>query len=241
PGREYSMASASQPELVYVPLGGVGEIGMNMGLYGFGPENDRHWLVVDCGVTFGGPELPGIDLIMPDPSFLEEHADRVVGLILTHAHEDHYGAVLDLWPGFDKPVYATRFAAAMLRAKRAANHIEEDVDVEIFVPGVPLQLGPFRIEAIDVAHSIPESTATHIAAAMRRAKRDATLVVENVDVEFFVPGAPFQLEPFRIEAIDVAHSIPESTALLIETPLGRVLHTGDWKIDTAPIGTPRTN
>src|SRR5690606_15453857 len=101
-------------------------------------------------------------------SFLEEHADRVVGLILTHAHEDHYGAVLDLWPGFDKPVYATRFAAAMLRAKRAANHIEEDVDVEIFVPGVPFQLGPFRIEAIDVAHSIPESTALLIETPLGR-------------------------------------------------------------------------
>ena len=182
------MASANQPELVYVPLGGVGEIGMNMGLYGFGPEHDRSWLVVDCGVTFGGPDLPGIDLIMPDPSFLEEQADRVVGLVLTHAHEDHYGAVLDLWPAFDKPVFATRFAAAMLRAKRAANHIEDDVDVTIVVP-----------------------------------------------------GRPFQVGPFNVEAIDVAHSIPESTSLLIETPLGRVLHTGDWKIDTNPVGTPRTN
>ena len=182
------MAFAKQPEFVYVPLGGVGEIGMNMGLYGFGPEDDRQWLVVDCGVSFGGPELPGIDLIMPDPSFLEEQADRVVGLVLTHAHEDHYGAVLDLWPAFDKPVFATRFAAAMLRAKRAANQIEEDVAVTVFVP-----------------------------------------------------GRPFQVGPFGIEAIDVAHSIPESTALLIETPLGRVLHTGDWKIDTNPVGTPRTN
>ena len=121
-------------ELVFVPLGGVGEIGRNMGLYGFGPADDRKWLVVDCGVSFGGPETPGVELVMPDPTFIEEEADNVVGLVLTHAHEDHYGAVLDLWPGFDKPVFATPFAAAMLRAKRISNAIEDDVDVEIFAP-----------------------------------------------------------------------------------------------------------
>lgn len=175
-------------ELVFVPLGGVGEIGKNMGLYGFGPADDRKWLVVDCGVSFGGPETPGIELVMPDPTFIEEEADNVVGLVLTHAHEDHYGAVLDLWPGFDKPVFATPFAAAMLRAKRISNAIEEDVDVEIFTPGVPFHVGPFTVQAIGMAHSIPESC-----------------------------------------------------AVLIETPVGRVLHTGDWKIDPSPVGTPETD
>ena len=174
--------------MVFVPLGGVGEIGMNMGLYGFGPEQDRKWLVVDCGVSFGGPELPGIELVMPDPFFLEEQADNVVGLVLTHAHEDHYGAILDIWPAFDKPVYAGRFGAAMLKAKRISNNIEDDVEIQIFTPGVPFQVGPFKVEAIEVSHSIPESN-----------------------------------------------------ALLIETPLGRVVHTGDWKIDPSPIGTPPTN
>lgn len=174
--------------MVFVPLGGVGEIGKNMGLYGFGPADDRKWLVVDCGVTFGGPETPGVELIMPDPTFLEEEGDNVVGLVLTHAHEDHYGAVLDLWPAFDKPVFATPFAAAMLRAKRISNAIEDDVDVEIFQPNVPFNVGPFRVEAIGMAHSIPESC-----------------------------------------------------ALLIETPVGRVLHTGDWKIDPSPVGMPATD
>ncbi len=178
----------SGDELVFVPLGGVGEIGKNMGLYGFGPENDRKWLVVDCGVTFGGPDLPGIELIMPDPRFLEEEADGVVGLVLTHAHEDHYGAVLDLWPGFDAPVYATSFAGAMLKAKRLSNAIEEDVDIKIFQSGKPFDVGPFHVEAIDMSHSIPESC-----------------------------------------------------ALLIDTPAGRVLHTGDWKLDPGPVGTPHTD
>ena len=105
-------------ELVFVPLGGVGEIGMNMAAYGFGPRNSRKWIVVDCGVTFAGPSQPGIELIMADPTFLEDNADDVLALVLTHSHEDHYGAVLDLWPAFDRPVYATDFTAAMLSAKR---------------------------------------------------------------------------------------------------------------------------
>ena len=178
---------SGQDEMVFLPLGGVGEIGMNMGLYGFGPADDRKWLVVDCGVSFGGPELPGIELVMPDPSFLEEESDNVVGLVLTHAHEDHYGAILDIWPAFDKPVFAGRFGAAMLKAKRISNNIEDDVEIQIFTPGVPFQVGPFKVEPIEVSHSIPESN-----------------------------------------------------ALLIETPAGRVIHTGDWKIDPSPIGIHRS-
>ncbi|HEV7718531.1 MAG TPA: ribonuclease J [Arsenicitalea sp.] len=175
-------------ELVFVPLGGVGEIGMNMGAYGFGPENHRKWLVVDCGVTFGGPNQPGIELIMADPSFLEENAEDVLGLVLTHSHEDHYGAVLDLWPGFEKPVFATPFTAAMLAAKRASDAI-----------------------------------------------------VENVAVTLMQPGKPFVVGPFTVEAINVAHSIPASNALLITTSVGRVVHTGDWKLDPAPIGNAPTD
>ncbi|MGV8830743.1 MAG: ribonuclease J [Devosia sp.] len=182
------MAKTQRDELVFVPLGGVGEIGMNMGAYGFGPEKSRKWIVVDCGVTFGGPDLPGIELIMANPEFLEERADDVLGLILTHSHEDHYGAVLDLWPGFEKPVFATRFTAAMLAAKRAGDGI-----------------------------------------------------VENVDLTIMVPGKAFDLGPFTIEAINVAHSIPESNALLITTPIGRVLHTGDWKLDPTPVGNAPTD
>lgn len=180
--------SAKKDELVFIPLGGVGEIGMNMAVYGFGPEGRRKWIVVDCGVTFGGPMQPGIDLIMADPSFIEERADDVLGLILTHSHEDHYGAVLDLWPGFEKPVFATPFTAAMLAAKRAGDNI-----------------------------------------------------VENVDVTIMTPGKPFELGPFTIEAINVAHSIPESNALLIKTPIGQLLHTGDWKLDPTPVGGAPTD
>lgn len=178
----------NREELVFVPLGGVGEIGMNMGAYGFGTPFSRKWIVVDCGVTFAGPTLPGIELVMPDPTFLEENADDVLALILTHSHEDHYGAVLDLWPGFDRPVYATAFTAAMLAAKRASDNI-----------------------------------------------------VDNVSMIAMRPGKPFQLGPFLIEAINVAHSIPESNALLITTPIGRVLHTGDWKLDPTPVGGAPTD
>jgi ribonuclease J len=182
------MAKNQRDELVFVPLGGVGEIGMNMGAYGFGPERSRKWIVVDCGVTFGGPDLPGIELIMADPEFLEERADDVLALILTHSHEDHYGAVLDLWPGFEKPVFATPFTSAMLAAKRAGDGI-----------------------------------------------------VENVDVTIMRPGKAFTVGPFTIEPINVAHSIPESNALLITTPVGRVLHTGDWKLDPTPVGNAPTD
>ena len=128
-GLDILMVRTTRDELVFVPLGGVGEIGMNMGAYGFGPERSRKWLVVDCGVTFAGPSLPGIELIMADPTFLEENADDVLALVLTHSHEDHYGAVLDLWPGFDRPVYATAFTAAMLAAKRASDNIVENVSI----------------------------------------------------------------------------------------------------------------
>jgi ribonuclease J len=182
------MARARRDELVFVPLGGVGEIGMNMGAYGFGPPDARKWIVIDCGVTFGDDTLPGVELIMADPEFLEENADDVLALILTHSHEDHYGAVFDLWPGFEKPVYCTPFTAAMLRAKRAGDGIVDDVDVTIMQPGKPFTVGPFTIEPINVAHSIPESN-----------------------------------------------------ALLITTPIGRVLHTGDWKLDPTPVGSPPTD
>src|SRR3569623_297157 len=109
------MPEAYRDELVFIPHNSVGEIGMNMAAYGVGPPTSRKWIGVDCGVTFAGPTQPGIELIMADPSFLEDNADDVLALILTHSHEDHYGAVLALWPAFDRPVYATAFAAALWR------------------------------------------------------------------------------------------------------------------------------
>ena len=175
------------PELVFVPLGGVGEIGMNLSLYGYGPMK-KDWLAVDCGVAFAGPELPGVDLIMPDTRFIEAQRKQLKGLVITHAHEDHIGAIADLWPRLQCPVYATPFAAAMLEAKRFAE------------PGAP-----------------------------------------KVPVHVVRPGERIKLDPFEVEMVAVAHSIPESTSLAIRTPLGTVIHTGDWKIDPEPVLGDRTD
>ena len=173
-------------ELVFAPLGGVGEIGMNLALYGLGDEHRREWIVVDLGVAFAGDDLPGVELILPDVRYLIEQRRNVLGLVLTHAHEDHFGALLDLWPLLKLPVYATPFTAALLEAKRQSERNAPDIPVNI----VPL-------------------------------------------------GSRFTLGPFDIELVSMAHSIPESNGLIIRTPLGTVLHTGDWKIDpTPPIGPP---
>jgi ribonuclease J len=101
-------------ELSFAPLGGVGEIGMNLSIYGLGNRHQRSWLAVDLGVSFGDEEhLPGIDLIMPDIRFLEKERKNLIGLVLTHAHEDHFGAIIDLWPRLKCPIYATKFSAAL--------------------------------------------------------------------------------------------------------------------------------
>ena len=118
--------AADQEEIVFAPLGGLGEIGMNAALYGFGPAKKRKWILVDCGVAFAGSDMPGVDLILPDLSFIEKHRADLLGLVITHAHEDHVGAIAALWPRLGCPVYATRFAAGLLahaaprRARRAA-------------------------------------------------------------------------------------------------------------------------
>jgi ribonuclease J len=173
-------------ELVFAPLGGVGEIGMNLSIYGVGSPRRKAWLAVDLGVAFAGDDLPGIDLIMPDIRFLVEERRNLVGLVLTHAHEDHYGALIDLWPRLKVPLYATPFTAALLEAKRLS---------EPGAPEIPVIIVPI--------------------------------------------GGRISLPPFDIEFVSVAHSIPESNALIIRTPLGAVLHTGDWKLDPAPlVGVP---
>lgn len=177
-----------QEELVFCPLGGVGEIGMNLALYGYGPANNRSWLLVDCGVSFPGPELPGVDLILPDIRFITEHLPNLKGIVITHAHEDHFGALLDLWPMLRTEVWVTPFTAGLIEAKR-----ESEVDA----PEIPLRV--------------------------------------------FRAGDRFEIGPFGIEAIAVSHSIPEPVSLAITTPLGRVIHTGDWKIDPAPVLGPSTD
>jgi ribonuclease J len=150
-------------ELVFVPLGGLGEIGMNAALYGFGPEDDRQWILVDCGMGFGGEEnLPGVDVVYPDLRFIEEERHNLLGILITHAHEDHIGALVEMWPRLRAPVYATRFAVGLLETRRLSEPGAPKVDLNEIVPGQRLTLGPFDIEFVPVAHSIPESNAVAI-------------------------------------------------------------------------------
>ncbi len=150
-------------ELTFAPLGGVGEIGMNLSIYGLGNRYQRAWLAVDLGVFFGDEEhLPGIDLIMPDVAFLEKERQNLVGLVLTHAHEDHFGAIIDLWPRLKCPIYATKFSAALFEAKCEAERNAPKIPVTVVPSGGRVDIGPFSVEFIPVAHSIPESHALAI-------------------------------------------------------------------------------
>jgi ribonuclease J len=171
-------------DLAFLPLGGTGEIGMNLNLY----RCDGQWLAVDCGIGFGGAELPEVDVMTPDPSFIAGRRDRLRGLVITHAHEDHIGAVAWLWPQLKCPVYATPFAAAVLRRKLHEANLLNQVKL----------------------HVIP-------------------------------PGGTIDLKPFSLRFIRMAHSIPEAQALVITTPYGVLLHTGDWKLDPTPLIGPPTD
>ncbi|HUZ13612.1 MAG TPA: ribonuclease J [Caulobacteraceae bacterium] len=176
------MSASQGDELVFLPLGGSNEIGMNFNLYGFGPAHARKWIVVDLGITFGDQTTPGVEVILPDPSFIEAHAADILGIVLTHAHEDHIGAVAWLWPRLRAPLYATPFTAFLLREKLR----EADLLDEARITEVPL-------------------------------------------------SGTIRLGPFEITLITLTHSIPEPNGLAIRTPLGTILHTGDWKIDPDPL------
>lgn len=175
-------------DLVFVPLGGVGEIGMNLALYGYGSPKSREWIMVDCGVTFPGPELPGVDLVLPDIDFVKSLGKGLKAIIITHAHEDHYGGLAQIWPELNVPVHASAFTAGMLEAKRAYERTRAEVPIILFKAGQRFTVGPFEIEPVAVNHSIPE--------------------------------------PF---------------SLAIRTPLGNLIHTGDWKIDATPSLGPLTD
>ncbi|MGA9005324.1 MAG: ribonuclease J [Xanthobacteraceae bacterium] len=150
-------------DLVFAPLGGFGEIGMNLSIYGFGDNRRRQWIIIDCGVSFAAEEhLPGVDLILPDISYLLEERKNILGLVLTHAHEDHMGAIMDLWPRLKVPFYATPFSAALFEARRASEPGAPEIPVNVVPAGGHLSLGPFEIDFINVAHSIPESNALAI-------------------------------------------------------------------------------
>jgi ribonuclease J len=155
--------ASPQDELVFLPLGGLGEIGMNAALYGFGPETERQWILVDCGMGFGGEEqLPGIDVVYPDLRFIEEERHNLLGIFITHAHEDHIGALVEMWPRLRAPVYATRFAVGLLETRRLSEPNAPKVNLKEIAPGQRLKIGPFDIEYVPVAHSIPESNALAI-------------------------------------------------------------------------------
>jgi ribonuclease J len=171
-------------ELLFLPLGGCGEIGMNLNLYGHAGK----WLMIDLGITFGNDATPGIDVIMPDPSFIVERRADLVGLVLTHAHEDHIGAVPYLWPRLRCPIYATPFTAAVLRGKLA----EADLLMDAPITEIPM-------------------------------------------------SGRFSVGPFEVELVTITHSIPEPNAVILRTPLGAVLHTGDWKLDPDPVIGPITD
>jgi ribonuclease J len=151
------MARILQDELVFLPLGGSGEIGMNFNAYGYGPENDRQWIIVDCGVLFGREgNTPGVDLILPDIRYLMERRDNVLGIIATHAHEDHIGAIAPLWPGLRCPIYATPFTARLIAGKLEEAGLTSKVKVQEVPVGGQLKLGPFDLDFIYITHSILE-------------------------------------------------------------------------------------
>ena len=169
--------------LIYLPLGGAGEVGMNAYVYGYGPEGKERLIVVDLGVTF--PDMdgaPGVDLIMADTAWLEANVNRIDAIFLTHGHEDHIGAMPHLWPKLRAPVFARRFTAALVAMKMEEAGLAADM-IRVVEP---------RPKAIDVG-------------------------------------------PFRVQFVPVSHSIPESSALIIDTPAGRVVHTGDFKLDGNPV------
>ena len=150
--------SSNGDELLFLALGGTEEIGMNLNLYGI----DDKWLMVDLGVSFGEDRLPGVDVVMPDPSYIESRREDLLGLVLTHGHEDHLGAVQYLWPRLQCPIYATPFAAALLRSKLSETDFGEQVDIREISLGTRFRLGPFDLELITVTHSIPEPNALAI-------------------------------------------------------------------------------
>lgn len=169
--------------LIYLPLGGAGEIGMNAYVYGYGRPGKERLILVDLGVTFGDMDSsPGIDLIMPDIAWLEENRDRLEAIFVTHGHEDHIGAIAHLWGRLDVPIHARAFTGRLVRLK-----MEEH--------GLPT-------EAVNIVNPRPDVT---------------------------------EAGPFRVQYVPISHSIPESSALIIDTPAGRILHTGDFKLDVSPV------
>ena len=212
-------------ELLFLPLGGAGEIGMNLNLYGCRGK----WLMLDLGVTFADDSMPGLDVLMPDPAFIVERRDDLVGVVLTHAHEDHLGAVPDLWPLLRCPIYATPFAASVLKRKLAEAGLADEVPLTIVPLGGKLSLPPFELEFVTMTHSIPEPNAVAIRtphgvvlhtgdwkidpdpligevtdeAALRRLGADGVLAMVCDSTNVFVPGEAGSESEVRHRLTDV--------------------------------------
>jgi len=169
-------------ELIFCPLGGSGEIGMNMNLFAYGKPENKKWIIVDIGVTFADDSIPGIDLIYPDPGFIVDKKEDLLGIVLTHAHEDHIGAIAHIWPKLKCKIYATPFTSVLINEK-------------------------FKEKKIDISNYLK--------------------IVELNSI--------LNLNPFKIEFVTLTHSILEPNGLKIETPVGNILHTGDWKCDPDPL------
>ncbi len=169
-------------ELIFCPLGGSGEIGMNMNLFAYGKADNQKWIIVDIGVTFADDTVPGVDLIYPDPGFIVDKKDDLLGIVLTHAHEDHIGAIAHIWPKLKCKIFATPFTAVLINEK-------------------------FKEKKIDIS------------GYLKIVQLNSTL----------------NLDPFKIEFVTLTHSILEPNGLKIETPVGNILHTGDWKCDPDPL------
>ncbi len=172
----------SKDELIFCPLGGSGEIGMNMNLFAFGNELNQKWIIVDTGVTFADDSIPGIDLIYPDPGYIIDKKNDLLGIVLTHAHEDHIGAISHIWPELKCNIYATPFTAVLIKEK-------------------------FKEKKIDISKNLK-------------------IVQLNGNIK---------LGPFHVEFVTLTHSILEPNGLRIKTPIGTILHTGDWKVDPNPL------
>lgn len=185
-GKSSRREGLGQSEIVFMALGGIGEIGMNVYLYGIGPEAAREWLMVDLGLTFPNDMEPGADVVFPDLRFIAAERQSLAGIIISHAHEDHVGAVIDMWSQLGAPIYATPFTAGMLQSKSNA-----------FAQNLVL---PVNVVAT---------------------------------------GSRFKVGSFDVELVDMAHSIPETSGIVMRTEHGIVLHTSDWKLDDTPmIGQP---
>ena len=154
--RAGSRPGSSEDEIVFLGLGGLGEIGLNVYLYGMGLEDNRRWLMVDLGLTFAEEHEPGVEIVLPDLRFIEEERGALEGIVLTHAHEDHFGAVIDLWDRLRAPIYATPFTAAMLRSKLAEEGSGIEPPITVVPMGARFKVGPFDLEFVTMAHSIPE-------------------------------------------------------------------------------------